>query len=307
MGDLPVNTYFLEYVDGGFLCNDKHRVEAPLTLEALKEAAARCPKLTGLCLDRTELGDECFPVLAQMPKLDMLSLFGCQNITGHGLELLADLPLKHLFLQRTALDDQGLAQAARIKKLKKVNIAACPNVTAQGLLDIHWRDGLQVSDTDLHDDQGKAGLFTREERKAYEDARTYKSLKNSLPLTAPELAGPIAALEGFFDDMDRWEGLVEEKGLDGPGIRADIEDLFVRRVSWEPKPGWRPAHLHGSAGGTYAGHRLICGERVTKNRFWIYAENDIFYYRYLLRLVDGSWMIHNAQWCQQGKWSFHGL
>ena len=307
MADFPANTSFLEYVDGGFLCNDKNRVEAPLTLGTLEEAAAQCPRLTGLSLDRTELGDECFPVLAGMAKLDMLSLLGCQNITGHGLELLADLPLKQLFLQRTALDDEGLAQAAKIKKLEHVYIAACPNVTAQGLLNIHWRDKLWVSDTDMHDGQGKAGLFTREERKAYEDARTYKSMKNSLPITAPELEGPIAALKEFFDDMTRWEGLLEKKGMDASGVRADIEDIFVRRVSWKPKPGCRPVHLHGTDGGTYPGHRLICGERVAKNKFWLYAENDIFYYRYLLRQIDGSWMIDNAQWCQQGKWSFHPL
>ena len=307
MADFPANTGLLEYAEGGFLCNGKTRVDAPLSLETLEEAAAQCPRLTGLCLDRAELGDECFPVLAKMPKLDMLSLLGSKHITGHGLELLAGLPLKQLFLQRTSLDDAGLAQAAEIKKLEKVYVAACPHVTAQGLLDIHWRDGLEVIDTDLHDDWGRAGLFTREERKAYEDARTYKSMKNSLPLDAPELAGPIAALEEFFHEMTRWEGLVEQKGLDGPGVRADLEDLFTRRVCGKPKPGYRPVHLHSMRGGTYTGHRLTRGERVTKNKVWLYAENGIFYYRYLLRLAEGSWMLDSAQWCRQGKWSFHGL
>ena len=307
MANFPANTYLLEYIDGGFLCNDKNRVETPLTLEALDEAAAQCPRLTGLCLDRSELGDECFPVLSRIARLDMLSLLGCKHITGHGLELLADLPLKQLFLQRTGLDDEGLAQAARIKKLESVNIAACPNVTARGLWEIHWRDGLWVSDTDLHDDQGRAGLFTREERKAYEDARSYKVMKNTLPLTDPELAGPVAALKEFFDDMTRWEALLEQKGVDAPGIREDIEDLFARRVSWKPKPGCRPVHLHGTAGGTYPGHRLIAGERVTRSKFWIYTEQDIFYYRFLLRQTEGKWMLDNAQWCRQGKWSFHGF
>ena len=40
---------------------------------------------------------------------NLLILMRCRQITGHGLELLKDLPLKDLFLQRTALDNQGLA------------------------------------------------------------------------------------------------------------------------------------------------------------------------------------------------------
>ena len=51
----------------------------------------------------------------------------------------------------------------------------------------------------------------------------------------------------------------------------------------------------------------IAGERVTKSKFWLYAEQDIFYYRYLMRLIDDKWMIDNAQWCQKGRWSFCGL
>lgn len=88
-----------------------------------------------------------------------------RQITGHGLELLKDLPLKDLFLQRTALDDEGLA-----------------------------------------------GLFTEKERKAYEDARTYKIIKNRISLDDSKLQAPIHALREFFDDMNRWERMAEQKG-----------------------------------------------------------------------------------------------
>ena len=47
------------------------------------------------------------------------------------------------------------------------------------------------------------------------------------------------------------------------------------------------------------------GER--KRREKKIAEQDIFYYRYLMRLIDDKWMIDNAQWCQNGRWSFCGL
>nr|WP_302021173.1 NTF2 fold immunity protein [uncultured Acetatifactor sp.] len=304
MLEFAPNTNMLEYQDGAYLCNGTKRVEAPLNLETLEEAVRQCPKLQAVSLYDAPFGDQCFPLLAQIPKLNMLALLRGREINGHGLELLKDLPLKDLFLQRTALDDEGLAQAARIGKLENLYIAACRHVTPQGLLAIAWRDKLRVSDTDNQDEEGLAGLFTETERKAYEDARTYKTMKNKIPLDSPELQEPVHALQEFFHDMTRWERMAEEKDQ---GNQADIDVLFARRVSWTPRPGWRPVNLFWKRGGTYTNYRLVAGERVTKSKFWIYAEADIFYYRYLMRLIDGSWMIDNAQWCQAGRWSFCGL
>ena len=321
MLEFAPNTNMLEYQDGAYLCNGTKRVEAPLNLETLEEAVRQCPKLQAVSLYDAPFGDQCFPLLAQIPKLNMLALLRSRQITGHGLELLKDLPLKDLFLQRTALDDEGLAQAARIGKLENLYIAACRHVTPQGLLAIAWRDKLRVSDTDNQDEEGLAGLFTETERKAYEDARAYKTMKNKIPLDSPELQEPVRALQEFFHDMTRWERMAEEKNQDnrmgttrrertageGQGVQADIDGLFARRVSWTPRPGWRPVDLFWKRGGTYTNYRLVAGERVTKSKFWIYAEADIFYYRYLMRLIDGNWMIDNAQWCQAGRWSFCGL
>lgn len=220
------------------------------------------------------------------------------------MELLKDLPLKNLFLQRTALDEEGLAQAAQIGRLENIYIAACHHVTPEGLLAISWRDKLRVSDTDRHDEEGLAGLFTEVERKAYEDARTYKIMKNRISLDSPELRDSVHALQEFFDNMNRWERMAEQKGC---GNQADIDALFARQVSWSPRPGWRPVHLFWQNGGTYTDYHLIVGERVTKRKFWLYAEDGIFYYRYLMRLVDGKWMVDNAQECREGRWSFCGL
>ena len=139
MLEFAPNTDMLEYRDGAYLCNGTKRVEAPLNLETLEEAVRQCPKLQAVSLYDAPFGDQCFPLLAQIPKLNMLALLRGREITGHGLELLKDLPLKDLFLQRTALDDEGLAQAARIEKLENLYIAACHHVTPQGLLAIAWK------------------------------------------------------------------------------------------------------------------------------------------------------------------------
>ena len=304
MMEFPLNTNMLEYRDDAYLCNGTKRVEAPLNLETLEEAVRQCPKLQQVYLDDAPFGDECFSILARIPRLNTLALLRGRQIAGHGLELLKDLPLKNLFLQRTALDEEGLAQAAQIKKLEHIYIAACHQVTAEGLLAISWRDKLQVSDGDMQDEEGLAGLFTEVERKAYEDARTYKIMKNRISLDSPELRDSVHALQEFFDNMNRWERMAEQKGC---GNQADIDALFARQVSWSPRPGWRPVHLFWQNGGTYTDYHLIVGERVTKRKFWLYAEDGIFYYRYLMRLVDGKWMVDNAQECREGRWSFCGL
>ncbi|MDE5597826.1 MAG: RhsIA family immunity protein [Lachnospiraceae bacterium] len=301
------NTYLLEYQDGAYLCNGKKRVEAPLNLETLEEAVKQCPKLQDISLYDAPFGDQCFSILAKASRLDTLALIRGMQITGHGLELLKELPLKYLFLQRTDLDDEGLFQAAQIKKLENLYIAACHQVTFDGLMAISWRDKLCVHDVDQHDDEGRAGLFTAEQRKAYEDARTYKNMKNQIPLDSQELQDPINALQEFFDDMTRWEQLAEKNGC---GNQEDIDALFAKRVSWKPRPGWRPVHLSWCFGGTYTytDYRLIVGERVTKSKYWIYAEESgIIYSRFLLRFIDGKWMIDNAQRYQQGRWAFCGL
>ena len=304
MMEFPLNTNMLEYRDDAYLCNGTKRVEAPLNLETLEEAVRQCPKLQQVYLDDAPFGDECFSILARIPRLNTLALLRGRQIAGHGLELLKDLPLKNLFLQRTALDEEGLAQAAQIGRLENIYIAACHHVTPEGLLAISWRDKLRVSDTDRHDEEGLAGLFTEVERKAYEDARTYKIMKNRISLDSPELRDSVHALQEFFDNMNRWERMAEQKGC---GNQADIDALFARQVSWSPSPGWRPVHLFWQNGGTYMDYHLIVGERVTKRKFWLYAEDGIFYYRYLMRLVDGKWMVDNAQECREGRWSFCGL
>ena len=304
MMEFPLNTNMLEYRDDAYLCNGTKRVEAPLNLETLEEAVRQCPKLQQVYLDDAPFGDECFSILARIPRLNTLALLRGRQIAGHGLELLKDLPLKNLFLQRTALDEEGLAQAAQIGRLENIYIAACHHVTPEGLLAISWRDKLRVSYGDMYDEEGVAGLFTEAERKAYEDARTYKTMKNRISLDSSELQAPIHALQEFFDGMNRWERMAEQKGY---GSQADIDALFARQVSWTPRPGWRPIHLSWRRGGTYTDYHLVAGERVTKSKFWLYAEQGIFYYRYLMRLIDGKWMIDNAQCCREGRWAFCGL
>ena len=240
MLEFAPNTYMLEYQNGAYLCNGTKRIEAPLNLDTLEEAVRQCPRLQQVYLDDAPFGDQCFPVLARIPKLKELSLMRSKQITGHGLELLKDIPLKKLFLQRTALDDEGLAQAAQIKGLEYINIAVCRHVTFEGLMAVSWRDKLYISDTDQQDAEGIAGLFTRAERKSYEDARTYKTMKNRISLDNPKLQAPIHALQEFFDDMTRWEQMAKQKGR---GDQVELDALFAKWLSFSPRPGWRSESL----------------------------------------------------------------
>ena len=74
MLEFASNTYMLEYQDGAYLCNDKKRVEAPLNLDTLEAAVRQCPKLQQVLLEDAPFGNQCFPVLARIPRLNMLSL-----------------------------------------------------------------------------------------------------------------------------------------------------------------------------------------------------------------------------------------
>lgn len=98
MLEFAPNTYMLEYQNGVYLCNGTKQIEAPLNLDTLEEAIRQCPKLQQVLLDDAPFGDQCFPVLARISKLNMLALMRGRQITGHGLELLKELPLKNLFL-----------------------------------------------------------------------------------------------------------------------------------------------------------------------------------------------------------------
>ena len=135
-------------------------------------------------------------------------------------------------------------------------------------------------------------------------ARTYKSMKNQIPLDSPGLQAPITALQAFFEEMNRWERSAEQRGR---GDQADIDDLFSRRVSLSPRPGWRPVHHFLETWRNLYRAPPDCGRAGHKNKCWIYAENGIFYYRFLLRLTEGRWMIDNAQQCREGRWVFCGL
>lgn len=76
----------LEYRDGAYLCNGTKRVEAPLNLETLEDAVRQCPELQQVSLEDVPFGDGCFPILARIPKLSMLTLLRGRQIAGHGLE-----------------------------------------------------------------------------------------------------------------------------------------------------------------------------------------------------------------------------
>ena len=119
MLEFAPNTYMLEYQNGAYLCNGTKRIEAPLNLKTLEEAVRQCPKLQQVLLDDAPFDDRCFSILARIPKLNMLTLMRGRQITGHGLELLKDLPLKDLFLQRTALDK---APFCRLKAFQSVEL-----------------------------------------------------------------------------------------------------------------------------------------------------------------------------------------
>lgn len=84
-----------------------------------------------------ELGDAVVPHVGLLPRLQQLSLGGC-SISGHGLEHLATLPkLRVLSLKACAqLSDEGLQHLLLLPALEVLDLSECGAVSEQGLLHV---------------------------------------------------------------------------------------------------------------------------------------------------------------------------
>jgi internalin A len=67
--------------------------------------------------------DDCFGILARLPRLKALDVIATPNITGKGLEALREAPyLEELDLRRTSVDDNGLKGIQRLTSLQVLNL-----------------------------------------------------------------------------------------------------------------------------------------------------------------------------------------
>ena len=60
-------------------------------------------------------------------------------------------------------------------------------------------------------------------------------------------------------------------------------------------------------GGTYGAHQIIDSELVTKNKIYLYTQDDRDdQFRFLIIRKDGQWKIDDCQW-HDGGWTKYGL
>ena len=257
----------------------------PVTDELLTPFAGH-KSMVNFGVENGTLTDACFPVFSAMPKLRILLLTGNAGIDGSGLSALQGCKLDLLTLDHTGLDDAGLLQAASIPKLSHIQIDHTA-VTYEGLLAVAGNSRIEPV---AHEQ------FTKEQMEHFFHIQREKAKK---PTVLDEQAAEECrrVLSAFFAEMTEWEQYMEQAGFEDSEAAPRLLAIWERYVSEKPRPGYRPLALSYSAQGTYKGEGFLDAEQITKNKLYIYTreENTGFDRRFLMKRVDGSWMIDAVQ------------
>ena len=85
--------------------------------------------------------------------------------------------------------------------------------------------------------------------------------------------------------------------------------IFKKYCTDKRRIGYRPEWISFSMtkGGTYGNHQIIDSETFTKNKIYIYTQDELnFQYRFLIIRKNGIWKIDECQW-RDGGWKKYGL
>ena len=113
------------------------------------------------------------------------------------------------------------------------------------------------------------------------------------------LPAPSMAFAAKNDDTEEGELLVQEK----------CKALFQKYCTDKRRAGYRPEGISYSLdkGGTYGEHQIIDSELVTKNKIYLYTQDDHnSQFRFLIIRKEGEWRIDECQ-RHDGGWIKYGL
>lgn len=263
-----------------------HACGVPLTDELIKPLAG-LKNIVNLGVTDGLLTDGCFPIFASMPKLQILTLDGNSAVNGAGLDALGSSKVNFISLNDTALDDGGLTLAASLPKLAYLH-AERTRITYEGMMSVAGNRRLNI----IAD-----SLFTPEQTEAFHIEQREKAKKKTAldPNSVREAKETLCA---FFAAMTQWEAETERNGFDHPNTEPSLLAIWDKFVSEKPRPGWRPVSLSYSSPGTYTAVKITDAEQVTKNKFWLYAEEKDgakSEYRFLMKRTAKGWKIDYVQ------------
>lgn len=273
-----------------------HVKHYPLTDEHIQQLTG-AKKMVNVGIEYAELTDASFAVFVTMPALKYLLLAGNQKITGKGLSTMQASKLDMLDLSATSLDDEGLHRAALLPKLSHLHVRQT-QITYEGVLGIAFNKRLSLRPGDL---------FTEEQMEQFASLQRNQA-KKKLEVDAESVHQAEQVLQAFFTDMTQWEKYTDQVGFDAPDVRPKLLQIWQQYVSEKPRMGYRPLALSLSPEGTYATFRLVDAEQVSRNKLYIYAQNERIKlnYRFLMKRMGEAWKIDVVQWRIDG-WSRCGL
>jgi len=322
MLDLPKRVSGITYKDGVLTINDSKQIKVnKFSIEDMQQIAQNSTlkgfyfedypvtdemisQLSGLKsmvnfgVINGNLTDNCFESFATMTKLEYLWLGKNKKITGHNLSCLNKSKLNSLDVSDTAFDNDGLKIAAQISKLATIKINNT-KVTIDGLMSIANNNKIRVYANELFT-ESQLDEFVSEQR---------NQSKNKTSINKQQVKEATITLMEFFEFMTNWELKAEEQGMDSEDIQSQLNDIFIKYVSEEPRMGYRPRALNYDPNGTYSEHDIIDAEQITKNKLHLYtkdAQGIKANYRFLMKYFDGQWKIDYAQIHLDG-WERMGL
>ena len=282
-------------------CKGHHYKGVALTNEMVAQIV-QVKSLVNMGFINTDITDEALQYLATLPKLKLLFLEDNKQVTGEGFKYFADKPIDHISLDGCPVTDETLKIVLQVPRLKSLSLKRT-QVTFEGLMAV-----ANYNKVSFYLDK----LFSEEQIKAFEQAQRTAGKKKPTAIPTDDLPVVKQLLLDFFTAMTEWEALAAKSDDTEEGellVREKCKALFQKYCTNKRRTGYRPEGISYSLdkGGTYGEHQIIDSELVTKNKIYLYTQDDRNdQFRFLIIRKDGKWKIDDCQW-HNGGWTKYGL
>ncbi|GET45526.1 NTF2 fold immunity protein [Capnocytophaga felis] len=248
--------------------------------------------------------------MATLPKLKLLFLEEDKKITGEGFKHFLQHPkLEHLGLDKTNVNDETLKIIVQIPKLKTISLKGT-KVTFEGLMAVASSRKIVFY---------LEGSFSEEQIKTFEQAQRNAGKKKPA-VNQEDFEHNKQLLLNFFDEMTKWEAFAGNRdaledaydGYDSQNreLQSRCREIFKKYCTDKKRSGYRPEGISYSLmkGGTYGRHKIIDSEQITKNKMYIYTQDESnLQHRFLFIRKEDQWLIDDAQCNFGGRWDKCGL
>ncbi|VDG82901.1 Uncharacterised protein [Capnocytophaga ochracea] len=282
-------------------CKGHHYKDVALT-DAMVEQIVQVKSLVNMGFINTDITDEALKYLATLPKLKLLFLEDNKQLTGEGFKYFTSKPVDHISLDGCPVTDETLKIVLQVPRLKSISLRRT-RITFEGLMAV-----AHYSRIKFYLDK----FFTEEQIKTFEQAQRTAGKKKPTTTNADDLQVVKQLLLNFFSAMTQWEEFAtknDETEEDDLLIEEKCKTIFKKYCTDKRRIGYRPEWISFSMtkGGTYGNHQIIDSETLTKNKIYIYTQDELnFQYRFLIIRKDGIWKIDECQW-RDGGWEKYGL